>query len=326
MKVVPYIEGNHSTFEEEWNIHENCSEWWYSTGYFNDVQERLYSFQFTLLRVNAPAQNPHIIMLALTDFTIGKHHYFQDFVPTGEGVVINESTVGFGEIASFVKQKEGMRFTAKTEDYSLDLMLDYGKGAFWHCDNGYLKMGINEPKQTTYYYSYTNMPTSGSLTLNGEQLAVTGKSWFDKQGGTYNISNPRCNWEWFSLRFFDNEEIMLFTFPQNEYIDGTYISKDGISSRLNEYTITATNFIHPDGTTKYSNEWKLTLPGLKEQNYSIKPLLEGGQMNMGYFELLAGIYNEQNEKVGLCFVELLPGARNTGAEGRSQSLLFSKSK
>ena len=33
-------------------------------------------------------------------------------------------------------------------------------------------------------------------------------------------------------------------------------------------------------------------------------------MNLGYYELLARIDNEKKEQVGLCFVELLPGAYN----------------
>lgn len=311
MEAIPYIEGNHGTFEEEWGIHKDCSEWWYSTGYFKDAQDCLYSFQFTLLRVNAQNTNPIIIMLALTDFTTKKHYYFQDFKPTDEGVTITESILGYGDTAIFEKQEKGMRFTARTKEFMLDLMLDYGKGAFWHCDNGFLKMGIDKPKQTTYYYSYTNMPTIGTMTLDGEKKEVKGKAWFDKQGGTYDMHDPKCMWEWFSLRFFDEEEMMLFSFPQDNYFDGTYIRNNSTSSRLNHYIITSTSLICPDGKTKYSSEWKLNVPGLKEENYTIKPLIEGGQMNSGYYELLAGIYNEENEQVGLCFVELLPGARNT---------------
>ena len=53
----------------------------------------------------------------------------------------------------------------------------------------------------------------------------------------------------------------------------------------------------------------MRLPGVKEEHYTVKPLLEG-QMNMGYYELLAGVYNPAGEQVGFCFAELLPGARN----------------
>lgn len=321
MKTIPYQFGKHGSFEDEWNIHDKSSEWWYATGYFKDEEENLFSFQFTLIRSYTPMVTPHIIMLALTDFQTGKHFYFQDFSQDGSDVILNDTQVGFRHIALFEKIEKGMQFTAKTKDFSLDVFLDYGKGAFWHCDDGFLKMGIDEPGQTTFYYSYTNMPTKGSMILNGRNLKVEGKGWFDKQGGTYNNRDPRCMWEWFSLRFFDDEEMMLFYFPQNDYADGTYIPKEGAAKRLNQYDIRATSFVMPDGKLTYSNQWSLTVPGLKEEEYTIKPLLDGTQMNIGYYELLAGIFNSKQEQVGLCFVELLPGARNTGYE----SLLFAKS-
>ncbi len=59
----------------------------------------------------------------------------------------------------------------------------------------------------------------------------------------------------------------------------------------------------------FSKGWDLTVPGIKEERYEIHPLTDG-QLNLAYFELIAGIYNLAGEQVGLCVVELLPGARN----------------
>jgi hypothetical protein len=66
--------------------------------------------------------------------------------------------------------------------------------------------------------------------------------------------------------------------------------------------------VHLDGLT-FSRGCDLTLPGIKEGRYEIRPLIEG-QRNLAYFELLAEIINPRGKRVGLCFVELLPGARN----------------
>ncbi|MGI6004696.1 MAG: lipocalin-like domain-containing protein [Christensenellales bacterium] len=304
-----YKGANHEGFDREWGVHKNCSEWWYTTGYFHDASGRMYSFQFTLLRIKLLFFCPYIIMLALTDFETKKHYYFQDITLSGRNITIDENTVGFGKTAVLRKQKDAMLLSARHADFRLDLALDYGKGAIWHCDNGLLQMGIDKPGQTTLYYSYTNMPTDGTLVLNGETSAVQGKSWFDKQGGPYGVINRRCMWELFSLRFFDDEEMMLFSFPQRRYQDGTYIRADGSYQRLNDYVITPTDFTYPDGQTQYSAAWEIAVPGLKDEAYTVTPLLEG-QMNMGYYELLAGIYNRQGKRVGLCFVELLPGVYN----------------
>jgi predicted secreted hydrolase len=309
-KAVPYRGIAHGNFEEEWGIHRGCSDWWYATGSLVDDEGRVYSFQFTMLRLKVSVLRPYVIMLALTDFETGRHHYFQRVTLSGKDMRIDGDAVGFGDAALLQKLEGGMRFTAQTKEFSLNLMLDYGKGAVWHCDNGLLRMGIDAPRQTTIYYSYPNMPTSGTLTLNGEARAVKGKAWFDRQGGPYSIKKRECMWEWFSLRFLDDEEMMLFSFPQDDYRDGTYIRADGSSARLNAYSISPLDFVYPDGRTKYSYGWKLVVPGLKDEHYTIKPLLKG-QMNMGYYELLADVFNERDEKVGACFVELLPGVYNT---------------
>jgi len=309
-EVIPYLGRAHGNFEEEWGIHRGCSDWWYATGQLADDEGRIYSFQFTMLRVKVSVLRPYVVMLALTDFESGRHYYFQRVTLSGKSVRIDQDSVGFEDVASIRKLGDGMKLSAQTKNFSLDILLGYGKGAVWHCDDGLLRMGIDGPKQTTIYYSYTNMPAAGMLTLHGRTEAVTGKAWFDKQGGPYSIRKRECMWEWFSLRFFDDEEMMLFSFPQDDYRDGTYIGADGSSVRLNEYRISPLDFVYPDGRTKYSYGWKLAVPGLKDENYTLNPLLKG-QMNMGYYELLADIFNEKNEKVGVCFVELLPGVYNT---------------
>lgn len=307
-KKQRYRGRDHGSFEDEWGLHKACSEWWYTTGYLTDDLDRLYSFQFTVLRVHVSVFFPYLVMLGLTDFSTGKHEYYQNLQFSSKGIVIGPDTVGYGDIAQIRKGKEGMKLLVRHKHFSLDLELDYGKGPVWNCDEGFLQMGIPDKKQTTVYYSYPNMPTAGTLKWGGEKLKVKGKAWFDKQGGPYSLINPKTHWEWFSLRFFDDEEMMLFSFPQDDYQDGTFIPKDGSYQRLQNYTLTPSDFTYPKGV-KYACKWELMVPGLKEEAYTITPLLKG-QMNMGYYELLARICNQKGEEVGLCFAELLPGVYN----------------
>lgn len=320
-KKMPYRGRIHGTFEDEWLLHKKCSEWWYATGTLKDEKENAYSFQFTLIRARVFGICPYILMLALTDFQTKKHHYFQDFDLIGTKVSIDKNAVCYGDKASAVKNESGIQIHVDGGDFGFKLQLDYGKGAFWHCEDGYLRMGIDKPKQSTFYYSYTNMPAVGEIRLDGEVRKAEGKGWFDKQGGPYDIVKAQTHWEWFSLRFFDDEEMMLFSFPQDSYADGTFISRDRKSSRLNRYTLEAMSFTSPDGKLKYACEWRLTVPGYKDENYTIVPKMDG-QMNIGYYELLADVINPDGEIKGFCFVELLPGARNK----KFSNILLSKTK
>ncbi|PWB56402.1 MAG: hypothetical protein C3F13_02365 [Anaerolineales bacterium] len=314
--TIPYRQENHRNFDEEWPVQRKVSGWWYITGYFSDnaSPEKLYSYQFTVIKPRIYGFSPWILQLALTDVANGRHRFTQRMTLMSQDVYVTANTVQYLSLARLVREPEQMVLVAHNESFDLILELDKGKGAFWHGDNGVLVMGgAEDPRRRTVYYSYTNMPTTGIVTLHdpheaSKTMQVSGKSWFDRQWGPYALMHADTHWEWFSLRFFDDEEVMLFSFPQCPYYDGTYISRDRQRRLIRNYTLTPLGFTEAAGL-KFSQGWDLLMPGVKEEKYAIRPLTDG-QLNLAYFELLAGIYNPSGEQVGLCVVELLPGARN----------------
>lgn len=314
--IIPYREADHGDFDAEWPPHSKVSGWWYITGYLNDVEQpkRLYSYQYTLLRARLYGVTVTVLQLAFTDFQSSRHFFKQRFRLRERPIFSELPHLNFAPLAYLRKDSDGVALNAHADEFSLDLNLDYGKGAFWHGDNGVLVMGVPEdPQQRTVYYSYPNMPTEGEVMLSNsdgraKRIRVVGKSWLDRQWGPYRITDPATHWEWFSLRFFDDEEVMLFAFPQHPYYDGTYIDRQGKRHRVRDYRYSHKELVEVDGFV-FSKGWELFLPGIKEEHYQIVPLMEG-QMNLAYFELLAEVLNSDDERVGYCFVELLPGVRN----------------
>ena len=296
------------SMEEEFLCHKNGFEWWYATGYMNDEAGKLFTFQFTLGKIRVYGIKMNILMTAVTDFETCKHYYGQKAIFFEKDVIITSNRVGVDGTAemTFVKRKLGLNMTG--EGYSLSLDIEAVKPSIWQCDSGVLRMGIDAPKAKTYYWSYTNLAVSGKLVLEGKEHKVSGKAWFDRQGGPFNPLDRRQQWEWFSLRFFDNEEIMLFSFPHVNYQDGTFIDKSGNASRLNDYKITPLGFTAAGGN-KFSFGWKVEMKGVKDQEYTIMPKVDG-QLNLFYFELLADIKDKSGNIVGYSFVELLPGVLN----------------
>jgi len=313
---IPYRQGNHGDFDAEWAVHRKVSGWWYITGYFSDPAEpeRLYSYQFTVIKARIYGISPYILQLAMTDIQTQKHYFRQRVSFWNRDVYVNENTVNYMSLACLERRPAEMVLKANTDLFEFTLNLNKGKGAFWHGDGGVLIMGApQKPKERTVYYSYTNMPTTGEVVLHipggeNKRMQVTGKSWFDRQWGPYHLIDPYTHWEWFSIRFFDDEEVMLFAFPQCPYYDGTHIAKDGKKTLVRNYTYTPKRFVEVNGIS-FSHGWDLVMPGVKEEHYELRPVIEG-QLNLAYFELLAEVINPQGEKVGLCVVELLPGARN----------------
>jgi predicted secreted hydrolase len=301
--------------EEEFLTHRRGSEWWYSTGYLSDESGRMFAFQFTLARIRIYVLRFHVLLTSLTDIESGRHYNSQETAFLGRNVVTTAERTAFGDKAEIaygrnaVDGKGHMQLRMSGENYSLALDMNAVKPPVWHCDGGVLKMGIlDDPRETTYYYSYTNLASKGRLILDGTEHDVTGKSWFDKQGGRYTLTDRRTSWEWFSLRFFDGEEIMLFAFPQDDHFDGTYIGKTGEYRRLNSYTVAPLGFREAGGY-RFSNGWKVTTKGVKDEEYTLTPVVDG-QFNVFFFEMLAEIRDKTDRLVGYSFVELLPGVYN----------------
>ncbi|WP_319590047.1 lipocalin-like domain-containing protein [uncultured Draconibacterium sp.] len=319
-KEILYTKGTgvpHKTFEDEFLVHKKCSEWWYNTGYFEDENGNEYAFQFTITKLKLFGVPVYSLLTSLTDLQTEKHYFGSERVFFGKGVKQTDEISSFGakakleyapnKFSSFGSQK----LSINEETYQLSLNIEAQKAPVWHCDNGTLLMGVtDDPKEVTFYYSITNMLANGTLILDGKEHKVSGKAWFDKQGGTFNPMSPKTHWEWFSFRFFDNEEIMLFSFPQGNYNDGTYIKNSGEYQRLNNYEVTPHEIIVEPTTGKnYSSGWTVRMPGVKDEVYSLRPKVNG-QFNNAFYEIMADVYNKDGKLVGYCIVELLPGARN----------------
>jgi predicted secreted hydrolase len=317
--TIMYREKNHGTFDEEWPPHKKASGWWYITGYLSDKQNpnHLYSYQYTVAQGQVLGKRVYILHMAFSDLEDDTHLFKQEVrLWRGKKIRANYDEVVYVPYTILSKKQKELNLEITTEEFDLHLVLQKGKEAIWHCDNGVLAMGLSsDPKQRTVYYSYTNLPTEGTLIIRDKsgqtrELEVVGKSWFDRQYGPFRLLNRASHWEWFSFRFFDDEEIMLFYFPQHPYMDGTYIDKQGKTTRLQNYEIKPKDFVKK-GSFNYtfSFGWDVIIPGIKEERYEIKPL-SGGQFNIAYFELLAEVLNSKNERIGYCFVELICGARN----------------
>lgn len=309
MRVSADYDLNNLDFAKDWLEHKSIHEWWYATGILNDEEGNLYSFQFTVTAPRLGLIKPWVLMLAVTDFRNEKHYYRQNFSLFRRAVTLDPEQITFKDLASAVRTPEGFCFSGRGGDFAFELQSAAQKPPVWHCDGGRLRMGTDEPQDTTFYYSYTRLRTRGTLTLGGRTFKVTGETWFDRQGGPFGILDFRTHWEWFSLRMDDGEELMLFSFPRDKaYNDGTWVKADGAAERVRGYALKPLGFVTVNGM-KFSTGWELSVPGWKEGFYRITPIMDG-QLNLAYFEQLCRVSNEAGERKGYCFAELLPGVYN----------------
>ncbi len=345
--TIPYRQETHGGFDEEWAPHNDVGGWWYATGMLHDINnpDHLYAYQYTVFHFS-PSFGPELkqgdlsmfdpkVATLMKNFTMSRSTFMNGLtlidLQTGQRIFkfepgvewantyANHNAVAFNtpHRSLLNLNEDNMTLSAGIPGVQLELTLDKGKGASWHADDGVLVMGCeNASKARSVYYSYTNMPTTGSLNYYnkaGENvtLQIAGKTWFDRQWGPIGLNNGGMFWEWFSLRFFDDEEVMLFAFPQNGYQDGTYVDADGNTQIFNHYTYTPEELWEGHLGHTFSWGWDLTMPGIKEEHYRIVPMVDKLGIDEGlWVELPAEIVNDNDEVVGHAFVELIPGARN----------------
>jgi predicted secreted hydrolase len=323
-RSVPYKQEDHGNSEEEWAPHDSVSGWWYLTGMLHEVEnpDHLYAYQYTVFHLSVPmTRHSYIYSLTLIDLQTGQRLTEIKLNPADEsGTYANENMVSFLPWSTLLRDDNRLNLWAEGTGMRLDLVIDMGKGAIWHGDNGVIVMSCPRmPQARTVYYSYTNMPTSGTMTFldrNDEErsLEVDGQSWFDRQWGPLGIEYGGIFWEWFSLRFFDNEEVMLFSFPRSGHQDATYVDVDGNSQTFRNFTYTTEEVWQNSMNQTFSWVWDLIMPGIKDEHYRIVPMIDklvDEKLELGlWMEIPAEILNEYDELVGYAFVELVNGARD----------------
>ena len=272
--------------------HDRLTEWWYYTGHLVATDGRHFGFEAVIFRAErGSVPTTWASHLALTDAAGNRFLYAQrsqvggpvaipqrvlggqtgfdlnvtGFDPSDPSSVLQMpwTLVGGGgrdKITAALSPKE-----AATAGGSFGLALDLQseKPAALHGANGWIDFG---PAGSSYYYSRTRMAISGSLSLDGATLAVTGTGWFDHQWGDF-ISVGGGGWDWFAVELADGSDLTLSivraadgTFP---LVYGTYVDKAGATTHLaaEAFTVRSTgSWTSPKTGATYPAGWQIGVP------------------------------------------------------------------
>jgi predicted secreted hydrolase len=256
--VLPRDHGAHPEFQ---------IEWWYGAGLVRDRLGRPYAWFATvwagapgaLGRVNVvdlrsdrvvlsgeyPAVGwraaPGLVDLALDGYRLR-------WRPTGE---LGRYTVDAGA------EREGLR-----------LGLVPRRRYVLHGRRGVIEQGGGGPSA---YYSSTRLAVRGTLRLGDRRIAVSGEGWIDHQWGNFAGTPEASRWDWFSCRFEDGRDLMLYRFldlqnrPRPAYFTGTLVDRGGRVQRIARFHASPrAPFLRPDwSTATYPLGWRLRVPGAR---------------------------------------------------------------
>lgn len=155
-----------------------------------------------------------------------------------------------------------IKATDPTQGTSIDVFVKQQKPVFLQGKKGFVGLG---GVLGWGYYSYTDLQVVGNLTVNGRQVNVTGKGWFDHQWGTvgtphskllrtieyyssvFHKSKAFAGWGWFAVQLDNNIEYTT-SFLNMFNTDGT------IGNIKQKHKAFYGKYHYPDGTTKFVTE------------------------------------------------------------------------
>lgn len=243
--------------------HATPIEWWYFNGHLSDDSGGMYSYHFVAFQTQRPG-GAQLLQLSWADHDRRLHF-------TGEKAAFSPAPAA---ASSFDVRASGWRMFGDGRDYLLafaaggyflDLKAVSTKPASLHQGTGLVDLG---PAGETFYYSRTHLHIAGTLTLEGELRPVTGIAWMDHQWGEF--SSQRVGWDWVSLQFDDQSELMAVLVwdpegrrPFASY--GTYVATDGAARAVdsNDIALTATGaWTSPATGVTYPMGWELRIASL----------------------------------------------------------------
>jgi predicted secreted hydrolase len=250
--------------------HDALTEWWYYTGHLTAADNHAYGFEFVIFQVrrqDAPAA--YLAHFAVSDIDgqafshqarFGSSAAAASDFPLNIGGWALDHRGDVDTIQAAMSPGEGV-----ASPFTLQLRLQDAKTPALH-NGGYL---VYPPFGGSYYYSRTRLSASGSLAVTdgGPTEDVSGIAWMDHQWGNFIIAARGGGWDWYSLQFDDNTEVMLYVLRSaagdTTAVYGTYVRADGHVQDLAPGTVQSFpmgSWTSPHSGAVYPSGWQLTLP------------------------------------------------------------------
>ncbi len=259
-------------------------EWWYYTGNLETEDgSRRYGYQLTFFRVGIDAEpaNPsrwavrdlHMAHLAITDVARGSHQVAERLNRAGVGWAGASSDTLRVWNEDWRAELDGathrLRAVSDDGEIALDLRLQPGGPPVLHGDDGFSRKGA-AAGNASHYYSLTRLQTEGTVSVDGETIAVGGLSWMDHEFGSSFLEPSQAGWDWFSIQLDDGTDLMVYTMRRLDGTPDPYSSGTVVAPAAN-LRLTADDYrlvpvrIWASSTSgaAYPVGWRLEVPSLE---------------------------------------------------------------
>ena len=280
-------------FPNDFNYKEGYRvQWWYFTGHLFDQEGHEYGFELTFFVVGVQTRaykskfgvdNIFISHFALTDVA-GRKYYSSEKSDSGAydfaGAAANDLRVWVDD-NKMEGTMERIHITALGKDSTLQLELTPAKRVVLNGQEGFSRKSEDSPGIASWYFSYTDLNTEGSLKIGEKTFSVHGKSWFDREISSDRMGKGEKGWDWFAIQLDDGRQVMLYIMRKTDgtadkFSSGTFVYRDGRYRHLtiDDFSITASRRYKSARTgARYPSQWEIKIPG-EGLVLKVTPLLE----------------------------------------------------
>ncbi|MCL5023532.1 MAG: carotenoid 1,2-hydratase [Nitrospirae bacterium] len=266
-------------------------QWWYFTGHLFDAKGREFGYELTFFVVGVQKRHYtsrfgvnslYISHFALSDVQ-EKRYCFSDETDSEAfglaGAKDGELNVRVGN-SILDGSVTRMHIRASDGEKALDLTLTPEKPPVLNGEKGYSRKSEDSPLFASLYFSLTDLKTTGSLEIGDTKFSVAGKSWFDRELSSRELSANETGWDWFSLQLDDGREIMLYLIRKKDgspdrYSAGTFVYPNGSYRHLTfgDFKVTASARYRSKKTgAEYPSRWEVAIPS-EHLALTITPLI-----------------------------------------------------
>ena len=176
--------------------------------------------------------------------------------------------------------------TAMNRDASLRLTLAPRKPVVIHGRDGVSRKVAGDPRAVSHYLSFTRLAAAGTVSIGGEEFAVSGLAWMDHEFFSDYPMEDKVGWDWMSIQLEDGADLMLFGLRDGSGghgpdTTGTLVDTDGGARRIEWGGVR----LRPgrrwrSGATgaEYPVEWEVAIPGL-ELRLDVRPRIDGQEVH-----------------------------------------------
>ena len=269
----PGDHGSHSEYQ---------TEWWYFTGNLTDTSGAHFGYQLTFfrfgIRPDIPMnKNPWYLRdlfmghFAITEEAEERFRFAEKISRGGPGLAGAREEKMDVWLFNWSAKMEGPVIYLKAEEAPLqiDLQLSPLKPLVFHGNQGLSTKGEGKG-QASFYTSLTDLETEGTIRVSkkGPALAVKGKSWYDHEFGSNQLSEDQEGWDWFSLHVSDGRDLMVYFIRKKGGLlepasSGTLVEADGSSHHLSLNDISLQvleQWESPQSGALYPSKWRILVP------------------------------------------------------------------